>query len=163
MNRKTTSTPLTATAEPLDIAPNQKAASASWNVPLAVLKAAKAAGCKAFSAGGRVNRKDFLEWLAANSKDAEQAVALDLAKADKQELEAEKIRAQIRLLNSRNERETRTVISLVEAQAEWARAASIFQEEVRQLMEPEHYRVAVTRAKTRIGEMFTEEPTARRK
>ena len=156
MKTKPKPTPKPAAAEPLEIAPNQKAASASWDVPIAVLRTAKAAGCKAFSPGGRIHRKDFFAWLEVNAAEAEQAVAVDLEKLEKSELEKEKIRAQIRLLNSRNERETRTVIPLAEAQSEWSRAAAIFQEEIRLLMDPQHYRVAVTRAKTRIGEMFPE-------
>lgn len=139
---------------PLEVAANQKAASASWNVPLAVLKAAKAGGCKAFSPGGRIKRAEFFAWLRTHEGEAEQAVALDLAKADRQELENEKIRAQIRLLRSRDDRESRTVIPMEEAVAEWSRALSILESEYKSLMDPEHFRVAQTRAKSRIGEVL---------
>lgn len=151
MNAKKKTKP---TAEPLEIAPNQTAAAASWDVPLAVLKAAKAAGCKAFSPGGRVNRKDFFAWLKTHEAEAQGAVALDLEKAERAELEKEKLRAQIQLLRSRNDRETRELIPFGEACGEWARAIAIDQEEAKNLMGRDEYRVWCIRSKTRIGEVF---------
>jgi hypothetical protein len=142
-------------AVPLEIAPNQSAAAASWDVPLAVLKAAKAAGCKAFSAGGRINRTEFFEWLKTHESEAQGAVAVDLEKAERGELEKEKLRAQIILLRSRNDRESRESIPIAEACGEWARAVSIMQEEAKNLMDsPELYRVFCERSKSRTGEMF---------
>ncbi len=141
----------------LEVAANQKAASASWGVPLAILKAAKAAGCPAFSPSGRINRTGFFEWLKSHEGEAGQAVALDLAKADRQELDNEKIRAQIRLLRSRDERENRTLITMAEARSEWARCIAIAQDEFRALMDPDHYRVACIRWKSRCGEVLPDE------
>ena len=149
---KTKSKP--AATELLEIAPNQSAAAASWDVPLAVLKAAKGAGCKAFSPGGRINRQEFFAWLKTHEAEAGQAVELDLQKAERAELEKERLRAQIILLRSRNDRETRTTIPIQEAREETARALAILQEEYRQLMEPGLYRSACIKAKARTGEVF---------
>ncbi len=153
MHKKAKSEPKPTAAAPLEIAPNQKAASASWDVPLAVLKAAKAAGCIAFSPGGRINRQEFLAWLKTHEAEAGQAVAMDLAKAEKAELEKEKLRAQIRLLRSKDDRETRTVIPIETAKAEWTRAVAIIQEEAALFMEKEAYHTFCVRVKSRIGEM----------
>jgi hypothetical protein len=142
-----------AAAEPLEIAENQKAAAAAWNVPIAVLKLAKSQGCTAFKSG-RVHRGEFLDWLKNHEAEAGQAVALDLAKAEKGELEKERLRAQIILLRSRNDRETRTTIPIQEAREETARALAILQDEYRQLMEPDLYRAACIKAKSRMGEVF---------
>jgi hypothetical protein len=155
MNTKPKTKSKPATAEPLEIAPNQSAASASWDVPLAVLKAAKSQGCKAFSPGGRINRQEFFSWLKTHEADADQAVALDLEKAERAELELQKLRAQIRLLRSRNERETRETIPIAEACAEWGRAVAIAQEECQILMDDrDRYRVFCERWKSRVGSMF---------
>lgn len=154
MKIKPKTTPLKpAATAPLETAENQKAASAAWDVPLAVLKAAKAAGCAAFKSG-RVHREEFFEWLAKHEGTAAEAEALDLKKAEKAELEKERLRAQIVLLRSRNDRETRTTIPMEEAREETARALAILQEEFRQLMDPVLYRVACVKAKSRTGEIF---------
>ncbi len=158
MNKRTKSVSKPTAAEPLEIASSQAAASASWNVPLAILKASKASGCAAFSPGGRINRQEFFAWLKNHEAEAGQAVALDLEKAERAELEKEKLRAQIRLLRSRDDRENRTLITMAEAVAEWSRALSILEEEYKSLMEPEHFRVAQIRAKSRIGEVLPETP-----
>jgi hypothetical protein len=154
MNKPKSKPSKPAAVVPLEVAPNQQAASSSWDVPLAVLKAAKAAGCPAFSPGGRINRTGFFAWLQTHEGEADHAVALDLAKADRQELDNEKIRAQIRLLRSRNERESRSLITMTEARAEWSRCIAIAQEEFKSLMEPDHYRVACVRWKSRCGEVL---------
>ena len=149
--QKTPSKP--AATEPLEIAENQKAAAAAWKIPLAVLKAAKAAGCTAFKSG-RVHRAEFFEWLAKHEETAAEAEALDLKKAEKAELEKERLRAQIVLLRSRNDRETRTTIPMEEAREETARALAILQEEFKALMDPALYRAACIKAKARTGEVF---------
>jgi len=148
-----TTPPKPAAAVPLEIAENQKAAAAAWNVPLAVLKLAKAQGCTAFKSG-RVHRQEFFAWLKTHEAEAGQAVELDLQKAERAELEKERLRAQIILLRSRNDRETRTTIPIQEAREETARALAILQEEYRQLMEPDLYRAACIKAKARMGEVF---------
>jgi hypothetical protein len=142
--------------KPLAIAPNIKAAFASWGVPVAVLKAAKAQGCDAFSPGGRIDRAKFMQWLNDNSQAADTAVDIDLKKADKTELESERLRAQIVWQRLKNDRESKTTISRAEAVEAWARAMSILQEEFRQLMEPERYAIACERAKMRIAELLPE-------
>jgi hypothetical protein len=149
---KTKSKP--AATEPLEIAENQKAAAAAWNVPIAVLKLAKSQGCTAFKSG-RVHRGEFLDWLKNHEAEAGQAVAVDLEKAERGELEKEKLRAQIILLRSRNERESRESIPVAEACAEWGRAVAIIQEECQILMDDrDRYRVFCERIKSRIGSMF---------
>lgn len=154
MKTKTKTTPpKPAAAAPLEIAENQPAAAAAWNVPLPVLKLAKSQGCPAFKSG-RVHRGEFFDWLKSHEADAETAVAADLAKADKQELEKERLRAQITLLRSRNDREIRTTIPIEVAREETARALAILQEEFRQLMEPALYRAACIKARSRTGEVF---------
>ena len=139
-------------AEPLEIAENQKAASASWKIPMAVLKLAKSLGCPAFKSG-RVHRKEMLQWIEDHEAEAADAVAVDIEKADKVELEKEKLRAQVALLKAKLAREENETIPRTEAAEEWQRAVSIIQDEAKQLMDRDMYRVFCDRTKARIGNL----------
>jgi hypothetical protein len=153
MNKKTKTSDLATVPE---IAENQKSAAALWGIPVPVQKLAKSQGCNAFKSG-RVHRKPLLEWVKQHAGESEKAVALDLEKAERAELELERLRVQIRLLRSRNERENRTLITMEEARSEWARCIAIAQDEFRALMDPDHYRVACIRWKSRCGEVLPDE------
>jgi hypothetical protein len=144
------------TAKHQTTAPNQSAAASAWGVPIAVLRAAKAAGCDAFTTSGRIHREPFMAWLKSNSDEATTAAEIDISKAEKTELEKERLRAQIILLRSKNDREQNTVILRTTAVTEWARSMAILQEEFKLLMDDEKYAIACDRAKSRIGEMFPE-------
>jgi hypothetical protein len=144
------------TTKQIKIAPSLKSASAAWNIPLAVLKAAKADACPAFTPNGRVKHDELMEWIKQNSDQATTAAEVDISKAEKTELEKERLRAQIILLRSKNDREQNTVILRTTAVTEWARSMAILQEEFKQLMDDEKYAIACDRAKSRIGEMFPE-------
>lgn len=136
-----------------EIAENQKAASSAWGIPVSVLKAAKASGCPAFQ-GSRVHRQPLLAWLRLNASAAATATAADIARADKQELELVKLRAQARLLVSKADLSEEVVIPKEAAKAEWARAMAVVEEEAKSLMESDHYRIFVDRCKSRIGEVL---------
>jgi hypothetical protein len=122
-------------------------------LPLAVLRAAKAAGCKAFR-GGRVYRAPLVEWLKSNQSEIETAQSTDLAKMDKAEVELEKARAQCRMFIAKADAMERVVIPKDEAKAEYARAFGIIEEEAKSLMEPDHYRIFIDRCKSRIVEVL---------
>ena len=153
MTKRTKSESKPTAPEPLELAENQKSAAALWGIPVPVQKLAKSQGCSAFKSG-RVHRKPLLEWVKRHAAESEQAVSLDLAKANKQELELEKLRAQIRLLTSRDDREKRDLITMTEARSEWSRALAIGQEEAKGLMESDVYRVFCVRWKSRCGEVL---------
>ena len=139
--------------KPLAVAINMKAASASWDVPITVLRAAKAEGCDAFHLSGRIDRKKFLVWLNANYDKAESAKEHDMSLQDKTELEKEKLKAQIIQIRSRNDRESSNVIACNQVKMEWARCIAIVQEEARNLInDDDKYRIFCERIQARIGE-----------
>lgn len=148
-----TTKPTTKPAPPPEIAESMKAASVLWGIPVAVLRAAKAAGCQGFK-GARVFRSQLMAWLKANSDVADQATAASLDQASKAELEMARLRAQTRLAISKADAADRVVILKTEALAEWSRAAAIVEEEYRAFLEPQEFAVAQRRAKLRIGNLL---------
>lgn len=145
------------TAKHQTTAPNQSAAASAWGIPIAVLRAAKAAGCEAFTTSGRIHREPFMAWLAENSDQANTATAVDLEKAEKSELEREKLKSQIALLRSRNEREERVVIQRDFVKQAWAAALSLIQEEARMsINDDDRYRVFCERIQAGLGALAIE-------
>jgi hypothetical protein len=134
-----------------DVAQSMKQAEAFWGISGSTLRIAKAAGCPAFIQH-RIHREPLLEWLEKNPDASGKGEAL----TDAAELKRQKTEAEVKLLRAKIAREERETIPLVDAKEEWARAASIVQEEAKQLMERDHYRVFVERCKTRIGEILAE-------
>jgi hypothetical protein len=132
-----------------DVAQSMKQAEAFWGISFSTLKIAKSAGCPAFIQH-RVYREPLLKWLEENPDSAGKGEAI----TDAAELKRQKTEAEVKLLRAKIAREERETIPLVDAKEEWARAASIVQEEAKQLMERDHYRVFVERCKTRIGELL---------
>ena len=120
-----------------------------WGISKAAMRIAKAAGCPAF-VEHRIHRDPLIEWLEKNPDAAGKGEAL----TDAAELKRQKTEAEVKLLRAKIAREERETIPLSEAKDEWARAASIVQEEAKNLMEKDHYRVFVERCKTRIGEIL---------
>jgi hypothetical protein len=139
-----------------EIAESMKSATALWGIPAAVLRSAKASGCGAFK-GARVFRTPLLEWLKANQAVAGEAVKIDIAKANRGELEVEKLRAQTAMFILRTQMLDRTLILRTEATAEWSRAVSILEQEYRAFLEPAHFAVAQNRAKLRIGNLLSDD------
>lgn len=142
-------------APPLEIAENQQAAAAAWSIPVAVIKAAKAAGCRAFQ-GSRIHRAPLVDWIRRNAATADRATADDISKASKEELELIRLRAQTRVLVSKADALDRVSISKEEAKAGFARGVAIVEEEAQALMEPDHYRIFIDRCKTRIGNVIAD-------
>ena len=138
------------------VAENQKAAAKLWEIPLSVIRAAKSVGCGAF-VGSRVHREPLLEWLRDNSAAAAGAAAADIEKADKQALELQRLRAVTRLAIAKADQADRLTILRSEAKDEWARAIGILEQEFSSLMEADHYRIAIVRAKSRIGQLHDDE------
>jgi hypothetical protein len=115
------------------------------------MKIAKAAGCPAF-VQHRIHRDELVTWLEENPDAAGQGEKL----TDAAELKRQKTEAEVKLLRAKIAREERETIPLADAKTEWARAASIVQEEAKNLMEPDHFRVFTERCKTRIGNLLEE-------
>lgn len=142
-----------------EIAESMKAAAVLWGVPLPALRAAKESGCQAFR-GARVFRTPLFEWLQLNQDVAGEAVAVDVAKASKAELEVEKLRAQTTFCITKNLMLNRTIILRDEAKAEWARALGILESEYQQLMDPELFAIAQRRAQLRIRSVLDDDGPA---
>lgn len=153
---KPTTKPSTSSSAP-EIAENQQSAAAKWGIPIAIIRAAKAAGCSGFQ-GSRVHRTPLVAWIASNAAAATAAQALDMSKATKQELEEERLRQQCRILKSKADLSESELILKTTAKDEFARALGIIQEEARGLMERDHYRVFIERSKARIGSVLGEVP-----
>jgi hypothetical protein len=134
-----------------DVAQSMKQAEAFWGISGSTLRIAKAAGCPAFIQH-RIHRDPLIAWLEKNPDAAGKGESL----TDAAELKRQKTEAEVKLLRAKIAREERETIPLADAKAEWARAASIVQEEAKQLMERDHYRVFVERCKTRIGNLLEE-------
>lgn len=134
-----------------DVAQSMKQAEAFWGISISAMKIAKAAGCPAF-VQHRIHRDELVAWLEKNPDTDKKGEAL----TDAAELKRQKTEAEVKLLRAKIAREERETIPLDEAKAEWARAASIVQEEAKNLMEPTHYRVFTERCKTRIGNLLEE-------
>ena len=128
---------------------SMKTGSARWGIPVAVMKIAKAAGCDAF-AGSRIKRPELEKWIAENPKATEEGEMV----ATEAELKRRKLQNEVTLGDVKIDIAKRNLITMAEARAEWSRAMSILQEEFKNLMEPDHYRVACERAKSRCGEVL---------
>ena len=50
----------------MDVAESMPQASASWGIPLAILKSAKKSGCPAFLSGNRIRLATFIRWYFEN-------------------------------------------------------------------------------------------------
>jgi hypothetical protein len=131
------------------VATSMKQAVSLWGISLQVIKIAKAEGCSAF-VGSKIYRDDLITWLEKNPSAAGKGEAL----ADIAELKRQKTEAEVKLLRAKISREERETIPLEEAKMEWGRASAIVQEEAKNLMEKDHYRVFVDRCKSRIGNML---------
>ena len=132
-----------------EVAQSIKQASAFWGISANVMRIAKSAGCPAF-VQHRVHREPLLKWLEENPESAGKGEAL----TDAAELKRQKTEAEVKLLRAKIAREERETIPLEEAKSEWARALSIIQEESKQLMEKDHYRIFIERCKSRIGNIL---------
>jgi len=124
-------------------------AEALWGISKSTLRVAKAAGCPAF-VQSKIYRDDLLKWLEKNPEATGKGEAL----TDANELKRQKVEAEVKLLRAKIAREERETIPLDEAKAEWGRASSIVQEEAKNLLSKDLYRVFVERCKTRIGNML---------
>ena len=131
------------------VATSMAQAESLWGISKSTLRIAKAAGCPAF-VQSKIYRDDLVKWLEKNPG----AVGEGAALTDAAELKRQKTEAEVRLLRAKIAREERETIPLAEAKSEWGRAASIVQEEAKNLMERDHYRVFVERCKSRIGELL---------
>lgn len=143
-----------------DIADSMKQAESIWGIPIAVMRAAKNAGCPAFEKS-RVHRKALLEWLETNP----QIVAAGADAGSKAELEKEKLRVQIDTLKTRHAKETGILISRAKAESEWATCAAIVQEEAKLLMDRDHYRIWIDRIIARLSNVMPTpifEPTTKK-
>ena len=134
------------------VAETVRQASQTWNIPLQVLKIAKAHDCPAF-VGHRIHRGKLVRWISENEGLIAEAVESEASESDIGQLRAEKLRVEVRILNAKFEREQETVISKTSAKGEWARAVGIFCDEAKALMEPEHFRVFCERTRSRIGDL----------
>ena len=128
---------------------SMKVAAAKWGIPVPVMKIAKAAGCDAFC-GSRIKRPELERWLKQNPKASEEG---EMA-ATEAELKRRKLQNEVTLGDVKIDIQKRNLIPLAEAVAEWSRALSILESEYKSLMDPEHFRVAQTRAKSRVGKVF---------
>lgn len=131
------------------VAQSMEQAQALWGISKSTMKIAKAAGCPAFIQH-RIHRDELVAWLEKNPDAAGKGDSL----TDAAELKRQKTEAEVKLLRAKIAREERETIPLVDAKEEWARAASIVQEEAKQLMDSDHFRVFTERCKTRIGELL---------
>ena len=123
-----------------------------WKIPVAIQRAAKAAGCPAF-AGQRVHREPLLTWLGAHPE-IEQAVAAgERDRADLAALKIRRLAAQVATLRTQVGRESGTLVSKASIVAEYAQATAIFQEEARALLPADDYRTWCVRCKERIGSL----------
>jgi hypothetical protein len=147
---------------PPEVCDSLRAAAGAWSIPIAALRLAKSSGCPGF-VNGRVHRGPVMAWLRQNSDVAEQAAAGDLEKCTRAELEFARLKAQTRLAISRADAADKLTIPRDEAKAEWARAVSIFEQEFSSLMEPDHYRIAISRCKARIGSLHDGDEAAPQK
>jgi len=134
-----------------NVAQSMKQAESLWGISKSTMVIAKAAGCPAF-VEHRIHRDALVSWLEKNPDTAGKGEAL----TDAAELKRQKTEAEVKLLRAKIAREERETIPLSEAKSEWGRAASIVQEEAKNLMEKDHYRVFVERCKTRIGDILEE-------
>jgi hypothetical protein len=111
---------------------------------------AKASGCPAFIEH-RIHRDALLKWLTENPDAATKGEAI----SDAAELKRQKLQAEVDLLRVKIDMQKRTLIPMDEAKSEWARALAIGQEEAKNLMEPDVYRVFCERWKSRCGEVLS--------
>ena len=132
-----------------EVAQSMKQAESFWGISANTLRVAKAAGCPAF-VQHRIQREPLLKWLETN----QDAVGKGEALTDANELKRQKVEAEVKLLRAKIAREERETIPLDEAKSEWGRASAIVQEEAKNLLSKDLYRVFVERCKTRIGNML---------
>ena len=128
---------------------SMKVGSVRWGIPVAVMKIAKAAGCDAFC-GSRIKRPELEKWLAENpaaSNEGEMA-------ATEAELKRRKLQNEVTLGDVKIAIAKRDLVPLDEARSDGARWIAIVQEEAKNLMEIDHYRVFCERVKSRIGTMI---------
>ena len=131
------------------VAQSMVQAESFWGISRNVMKIAKAKGCPAFIEH-RVHRDPLLKWIEENPD----AVTKGEGTTELAELKRQKTQAEVELLRVKIDMQKRDLIPMAEARAEWSRAMSILQEEFKNLMEPDHYRVACERAKSRCGEVL---------
>ena len=131
-----------------EIAQSIKSAASLWKIPVAVIRIAKAAGCKAF-VGSRIRRTDLERWLAKNPE----ATRAGEEKAHESELRRRKLQNEVTLGNLRIANEEAKTIPRDVAKSEWARALAIVHDEAKVILEAGHYRIFIDRITLRIGSM----------
>jgi hypothetical protein len=132
-----------------DTAQSMSQAASIWGIPKNILRVAKASGCPAF-VEHRIHRDALLKWLDENPDTATKGETI----SDASELKRQKLQAEVELLRVKIDMQKRDLITMAEARAEWSRALSIGQEEAKNLMESDVYRVFCERWKSRCGEVL---------
>ena len=132
-----------------DTAQSMSQAESIWGIPKNILRVAKASGCPAF-VEHRIHRDALLKWLDENPDTATKGETI----SDASELKRQKLQAEVDLLRVKIDMQKRDLITMAEARAEWSRALSIGQEEAKNLMESDVYRVFCERWKSRCGEVL---------
>ena len=129
---------------------SMKQAAAAWGIPVAVLRAAKSAGCPAFR-NKRVHR-EVVEWLETHP---EVSAQVDRAAREKSELEAlrrRRLELQVERLELQAARENGSMVSRERVKSAYAKAVAAVLEEAALLLSPEDCRVFCIRTKARIAE-----------
>lgn len=135
--------------EVLDVAGTLGQASSMWGIPLLLIKHARKAGCTAFRSN-KVYRAELLEWLAKNPQ-AGVAASETMEELKKQGQKLANEEKAIKVARAKRE-----LVEWSLAKAEFDRALSILSEEAKGLMEPDVYRVWVTRSRDRVGDFNVE-------
>ena len=130
---------------PTNIAENMKAASTLWEIPMHIIKAAKAKGCPAFKQQ-RVYRDALIQWL----KDNPEVMNGGDESAGESELKRRKLLVQIQAIEYKLEKDKGEQVSISTVKEEWARGLAIVFEEAKQLMDQEIYQVFTTRCKAKL-------------
>lgn len=115
---------MTTKSNPPAIAQNMTQAETLFGIPKAIQRASKRAGCEAFRAQ-RIHREPLLAWVEANPQIVAEIEAATAKSSDLAEIRLAKLRAEIRLLTSKDERLQAECIPTKAAESEWRRACRI--------------------------------------
>ena len=147
---KKESTTAKKTGKTRKIAQSMKQAQAFWDIPVSLMKIAKAAGCSAF-VEHRIHRDELLQWIKDNpeaGKEGDDGSTME-------QLKRKELIAKVQLLQLKCAKEDGTSIAKEDARQDWARALSVIQEEARNLInDDDRYRIFCERIKHGVGNLI---------
>lgn len=130
------------------VAASMKQAAKIWEIPLAAIKLAKAAGCPGFERQ-RVHRAPLLKWLVDHPEALAQAQKL----ADTAQLKTEKLRLEVAHLTHKHKLEIENSFPVDEFKTNCKELVEIIHEEAAKLLENDMFRIFSERVKSRLSEL----------